>query len=213
MVFVLRIFVLITYIFSIILGIIFVTKKGKNIFVSIFLLFLLFSVYLIFFFDSPMCSKIKENTLEQGIVNLITSTSVYDEKIKFNDFENNIEYEMYIYHYDTLDCANNSFNFYTDSDMIDNIKIIGTIKLASTKCFRPRDWRYLGVAEQCYGTIFLLYENYVAEVNYYYSRNNVENLIAAFFPPESIFREYIDLSNIGPIRGSDPDTIRGRFYD
>lgn len=200
MTFVLRIFVLIIYISSIICGTIFVTKKKKYIFVPIFLLILLFSVNLIFFFDSPMCSKIDENTFEQGAANLITSASAYDEKIKFNDSENNIEYEIYIYHYDTLDDANNSFDFYTDSDMIDDLKTIGTIKFASTKCFRPRDWRYLGVAEQCYGSIFILYENKVAEVNYYYNRNSVEEIVAAFFPPESIFREYIDL-NDESIRG------------
>lgn len=142
-----------------------------------------------------MNPKINSSTLQQGVVDIINNSSNFNEKNIFEDTKNNIQYDIYIHHYDTPYSAQETLAFYMDGDE-SNIKTNGTIHYGATKCFRPRDMRYLGVAEQCFGSVFVQYECYIVEINYYYIRSCVESYIGALFAPESVYREEIDLATI-----------------
>ena len=159
-----------------------------------------------------MRPKVNENTLEQGVVNIIDDTSVFNEEMVYMDDGEKIQYIILVYENDTQEEAKNSFSRNTSDKTRYSIKTNGSIQYGLTESYRYRDWRYFGVSTGCYGDIYVQSEKYIVKIDYLYTENKVEELIGIFFPPESIYREEIDLMSIhrvdtGDNQGTNQGTV------
>lgn len=186
------------------LVVVFIKKKFWWRRLIIFIVLLLLAFYFVFGCTSPMRPKVNVNSIEEGVPKLFEyAIKNHCENIEDCD---SCEFNMFIYDNDVTyivgisPCDSPSMaqkEFVVSANGRYEIKKSGDIQYYVTKFFRGRDWdRYMGASSGCYGCIEVLYDSYLIEIIYEYADNSFEELISVICPPETFYREEIDLGSI-----------------
>ena len=172
----------------------------KKIFVGVSMSFLLLCIIYIFFFStSPMKPKVNEENIDQYVIEIVNEIkSMSTQNLDKNDWytlayqKNNIEYNVDVEYFSEQEFAESRFLSNThNKEYFYDVQRRDNIEYCLSPCFRGRDWRYLGVPEQTFGDIVVLYDNYVVNIRYYYVN---EGFFSEFICPlETFYREEVDL--------------------
>ncbi len=203
-------YLLITWLVSSGLVLVFYKKKFWWRRFSVFVVAFSVSIYFVFGCTAPMSPKVNEGSIENGAIKIIEYTlnnskqsaeneTTFDINETLPDLtivDDNVFYDVSIWQSETTNDAKRLFDGYTKESCVHKVEKKGEIEFVTTKFYRSRDWRYLGIASDCGGEIYILYYNYIVDISYRYERTLFEEFIAIICPPETFYREEIDLGLI-----------------
>ena len=172
----------------------------KKIFVGVSMSFLLLCIIYIFFFStSPMKPKVNEENIDQYVIEIVNEIkSMSTQNLDKNDWytlayqKNNIEYNVDVEYFSEQEFAESRFLSNThNKEYFYDVQRRDNIEYCLSPCFIGREWRYLGVPEQTFGDIVVLYDNYVVNIRYYYVNEGFFSELIC--PLETFYREEVDL--------------------
>lgn len=176
----------------------------------VFLAFFLVCFYFIFLCTSPMKPKINEASLENGARNIIeyslknkkepddneTTLDINKALPELSIVDNNICYIISVYKDESEELAKKTFDYWVRSYRENESEKLGEIEFFTSKFYRSRNWTYLGVAGESRGDIYILYDEYVITIYYWYESNLFEENIDVVCPSETFYREEVDLEHL-----------------